>query len=118
MDIATGHGICDTVWQQRDQIAAALLSSALATNISGYNLDWETGTPNNVACYVKVWGYVQKKLAAHGVQLQTVSCTIIAWHLGCGFQRFSDALADRTSTTMPAAPATPRPGATSGTLCR
>ena len=82
MDIATGHGICDTVWQQRDQIAAALLSSALATNISGFNLDWETGTPNNVACYVKVWGYVQKKLAAHGVQLQTVSCTIIAWHLG------------------------------------
>ena len=71
VDVATGAGICNTVWANRDQIADAMLSSALKTNITGFNLDWETATPNNVACFVKIWGYVAAKLRPHGVKLQT-----------------------------------------------
>jgi hypothetical protein len=59
------------VWANRDQIADALLSSALNTSISGYNLDWETAVPNDVACFVKLWGYVADKLRPHGLIMQT-----------------------------------------------
>jgi len=71
VDVETGPGLCNTVWANRDQIADAMLSSALKTNITGYNLDWETATPNNVACFVKIWGYVAGKLRPHGIKIQT-----------------------------------------------
>ncbi len=67
----TAPGLCTTVWANRDQIADALLSSALNTSISGYNLDWETAVPNDVACFVKLWGYVADKLRPHGLIMQT-----------------------------------------------
>eukprot|EP01051_Picozoa_sp_SAG22_P003276 SAG22_NODE_157_length_16986_cov_17.230177_12_plen_149_part_00 len=33
--------------------------------------DWETGAPNSVACFVRLWGYVANVLRPHGIKLQT-----------------------------------------------
>lgn len=71
IDDETGDGLCTSVWNNRDQIANAMISSALKTNVTGYNLDWESAVPNNVACFVKVWGYVKAKLQPHGIEFQT-----------------------------------------------
>lgn len=49
VDVETAPGLCTTVWNNRDQIASALIASALKTKVSGYNLDWETAVPNDGA---------------------------------------------------------------------
>eukprot|EP01051_Picozoa_sp_SAG22_P003277 SAG22_NODE_157_length_16986_cov_17.230177_13_plen_59_part_00 len=38
VEIATGPGLCETCWNNRDQIASSMLHSAKNTSVTGYNL--------------------------------------------------------------------------------
>ena len=69
--IATTPLICSVAVKRKDQIAASLLSIAMANRITGFQLDWELPAKNDVGCFVELWSAVAAVLRPHGIELGT-----------------------------------------------
>lgn len=66
-----GGDLCTGMLANKEAIAQQMLQSALASNLTGYNLDVELGYNNSVKCFVELWSFVGDALRKHGVQLGT-----------------------------------------------
>ena len=56
---------------RKEVIARQMVATALNAKLAGYNVDWETGSNNSVACFVDLWSHVGAALRKHGLQLNT-----------------------------------------------
>jgi hypothetical protein len=68
---AEAPGLCTEMVGRKETIAKQMVATALNAKLHGYNVDWETGSNNSVACFVELWSWVGAALRQHGIQLNT-----------------------------------------------
>eukprot|EP01050_Picozoa_sp_SAG11_P016631 SAG11_NODE_2294_length_3556_cov_3.734741_4_plen_205_part_00 len=63
--------LCTDLVGRKHVIAEQMVATARNAKLTGYNIDWETGRNNSVACFVELWSSVGAALRQHGIQLNT-----------------------------------------------
>lgn len=61
--------ICAAALARKDDYAAELIAIAQHERLSGYMLDWEHATGNDVACFNELWGAVAAAFKPHGLTM-------------------------------------------------
>jgi len=65
----TAAAVCMAALERKESYVAQLVDIAGRERLSGFTLDWEDGTGNDVACFNTLWGYVAAQLKPHNLSI-------------------------------------------------